>query len=72
MAIKIISKPDVHVTADELNRYRHDFDQENSMYCGPRRDFEEYVLGRKNVDSVRKRPENRVLATSPVNDQVHD
>lgn len=47
MAIKITEEPDVHVTGDELTRYRYDYNKGFSMYCGPVPTFEQYVRSRK-------------------------
>lgn len=46
MSIKVIKKPDVYVTEDELRQYRRDYER-NNMYRVDPPSFEDYVRARK-------------------------
>jgi hypothetical protein len=44
MAIKIVKSPDVYLTATQLARYRDQYKNEFMYFCGPRPDFDEWVV----------------------------
>lgn len=48
MAIKIIHEPDIHITAGDLARYRHDYDKFLGHYAGPPITLEEYIRARRS------------------------
>lgn len=53
MSIKIIHEPDVYLTADEVARYRREYEQAYSMYAGTPPTFESYCRMRKRQDADR-------------------
>ena len=50
MSIKVISEPDIHVTAGALARYRHDYEKFMGHYAGPPITLEEYIRQRRAAD----------------------
>lgn len=51
MSIKIIDQPDVHVTVNELHRYKHDYEKAYMFYAGPIPSLEEFIRQQKQRDS---------------------
>jgi hypothetical protein len=62
--IHIIKIPDVYLTATELTRYRGQYRQEFSHYCGTPPDFEEWVAEqesqKRNARAQKIRPAGEV------------
>lgn len=50
MTIKITHEPDIHITAGDLARYRHDYHIFMGHYAGPPIALEEYIRGRQAAD----------------------
>lgn len=49
MAIKIVKEPDVHLTEDEVSRYKQSYQQDFMFYCGPVPSFEAYCRRKKQT-----------------------
>ncbi len=49
MTIKIIRQPDLHMTASELARYRHEYEKAFAFYSGAPPDFEDWVRAQKEA-----------------------
>ena len=68
MAIKLITQPDIYLTASQLEWYRYEYQKAFSFYCGPRPDFEEWVAAqerqKKSSAKMFGKPSPDQLATS--------
>lgn len=54
MAIKIIKKPDVYLTATQLRRYQEQYRQAFMMYAGIPPDFEEWVARQEQAKQTER------------------